>query len=448
MNQWELKNKILATNYFEDNKYLDKYCKLIEDNKDTKREKYKTQIHHIIPKCYFIINNIEIDNGKENKINLLYKDHILAHYYLVLSCNNTIIFKKLNTAFIKMTFRKCPNIEKFDFTQLESYQELYKNYCTNLSESKKGTKVSEETRQKMSKPKSESTKLLMSLSRKGKPNPKSGAARKGIPHPGTSEKTKGKFRPNYARKKGKKVPIIQKYYNIYCLELDEMFESTFDIRQKYPDYNVYKIANILKSNSGNLHFCSYKKMHWCYGFDTKEESKNYLLAQINFFNKNKHNTEKVQNLNTGEVYDSMIEIELKYSGKPTSNIGRALKNNRKAYGYYWVRLKDHNNIPYIEKERQEILTTIKYKPNKNGKPVQNLETGEIFESAAIANIKFAGKNTANIAIACCATAKKENCIAYGYHWIRLKDKSEGYSEEERKNIIKSLQFLNKEEISE
>lgn len=443
MTQQELKIKILNTNCFINNEYLDKYCELIINNLATEKEKYKTQNHHIIPQCYYEINNLIINNSKENLVNLLYKDHILAHYYLVLSCSNNILFNKLNTAFIKMTFRKCLSIEDFNFTQLKKYQELYENYCKYLSESKKGTKLSEKTKQKMSKPKSESTKILMSLSRKGKPNPKSGAARKGIPHPGVSEKIKGKIRPNYIRKNGKELPNTQKYYNIYCLELDKMFESVFDIRQNYPDYNIINIINILKYNSTNIHFNSYRKMHWCYGFNTKEESKNYLLNQIDFFNRNRHNAEKIQNLNTGEIYNSMTEIELKYSGKHTTNIGIALKQNRKAYGFYWINLKSHNNVPYTEKEREEILNNVKHKPNKNSIPVQNLETGEIFESSAVANIKFVGKNTTNIAIACCATAKKENCMAYGYHWVRLNNKPEGYSKEERQEIIRSLQLLNK-----
>ena len=44
-----LKEKLLSLGIVEDNEYLDFYCTLIENNRDTKREKYKTQKHHIIP---------------------------------------------------------------------------------------------------------------------------------------------------------------------------------------------------------------------------------------------------------------------------------------------------------------------------------------------------------------------------------------------------------------
>ena len=52
----ELKTILLQLNIVEDNEYLDKYCELIETNKDTKRIKGKTHKHHIITKSYYKIN--------------------------------------------------------------------------------------------------------------------------------------------------------------------------------------------------------------------------------------------------------------------------------------------------------------------------------------------------------------------------------------------------------
>ena len=80
-----IEKKLLSLDLFEENEYFYKYCKLIEDNTETKREKYKTQKHHIIPKCFFRYNNLEEDNSNTNIVNLLYKDHVLAHCYLVLA---------------------------------------------------------------------------------------------------------------------------------------------------------------------------------------------------------------------------------------------------------------------------------------------------------------------------------------------------------------------------
>jgi hypothetical protein len=79
-----MKEKLLGLGVFVDNKYLDLYCHLIENNKQTKKETTKTQRHHIIPKCYFKSVGKPCDNTKANLVNLLYVDHARAHFYLSL----------------------------------------------------------------------------------------------------------------------------------------------------------------------------------------------------------------------------------------------------------------------------------------------------------------------------------------------------------------------------
>lgn len=81
----KLKQLLLSTGEFVDNEYLTLYVELIENNFYTKKESKKTQQHHIIPKCYFTIRNMPVDNSPQNKVNLLYKDHVLAHCYIALS---------------------------------------------------------------------------------------------------------------------------------------------------------------------------------------------------------------------------------------------------------------------------------------------------------------------------------------------------------------------------
>ena len=78
----ELKEKFITLNIVEDNEYLDKYLGIITANSETLRLKYKTQKHHIIPRAVFSHNKEPLDNSKSNIVNLNYKDHILAHYYL------------------------------------------------------------------------------------------------------------------------------------------------------------------------------------------------------------------------------------------------------------------------------------------------------------------------------------------------------------------------------
>lgn len=78
-----LKEKLLDMDLCIDNEYLDKYVELIESNRDTKREKFKTHKHHIIPKYYYRVNNLKIDNTSNNTVNLGIKEHILCHYFLI-----------------------------------------------------------------------------------------------------------------------------------------------------------------------------------------------------------------------------------------------------------------------------------------------------------------------------------------------------------------------------
>lgn len=78
----ELKKKLLTLGIVEDNEYLDRYVNLIINNINTARVKYKTQKHHIIPRVVFQHNKEPLDNSKSNIVNLNYKEHILAHYYL------------------------------------------------------------------------------------------------------------------------------------------------------------------------------------------------------------------------------------------------------------------------------------------------------------------------------------------------------------------------------
>lgn len=96
------KNLLLETNYFIDNEYLTNYCDLMNKNIAADYIYGKSQKHHVIPVCtYGIKQNI---NRKENiksadidpnniQVNLLYKDHILAHYYLCLCCSSEIFYK-------------------------------------------------------------------------------------------------------------------------------------------------------------------------------------------------------------------------------------------------------------------------------------------------------------------------------------------------------------------
>lgn len=81
----DLKNKLLTIDIFYDNEWLDKYIQLMIDNLKTKKEKYRTAAHHIIPRHYFKGLNLPEDNSKNNLVNLCHTDHCKAHLYLSLA---------------------------------------------------------------------------------------------------------------------------------------------------------------------------------------------------------------------------------------------------------------------------------------------------------------------------------------------------------------------------
>ena len=111
-----IKKEILLTyEGFINNEYLDKYCELINKNINRINEKFKTQKHHIIPvHWYKYITTHDLsskdhnysfyqkiaDNDVNNySVNLLYADHVLAHYYLSLCTEGQIKFANQNAVF-------------------------------------------------------------------------------------------------------------------------------------------------------------------------------------------------------------------------------------------------------------------------------------------------------------------------------------------------------------
>ena len=168
----DIKNELLTRNLVEENSYLDKYVQLIENNISTKAIKYCTQRHHIIPVCAYKLAHCKTNNSEENIVNLIYKDHILAHYYLSL-CGKDL-FKHYNEeAFLYLANvnNASDNREKVLVENFDHYQLLYESAMkyvaertrkalTGKKQSEKqildrvskniGQKRSEETRRKMS----------------------------------------------------------------------------------------------------------------------------------------------------------------------------------------------------------------------------------------------------------------------------------------------------------
>lgn len=135
----DLKSKLLSLNVCVDNEYLDKYVDLIESNHDREREKFKTQRHHIIPKYYYKSVNEAVDNSKDNLVNLLYSEHIVAHSYLMMcsfnhkfAINNCCAIHRLLS-----TIGKEFSFNIFDKSVQEEYEKLVRLNPMSVDEYKK-----------------------------------------------------------------------------------------------------------------------------------------------------------------------------------------------------------------------------------------------------------------------------------------------------------------------
>lgn len=113
---------------FIDNEHLQKYAQLIERNTRTQRRGGLTNSHHIIPKSWFKINKQQVNNSLNNLVNLVYREHVLAHYYLCLCTEGDLLFAN-ELALICLISRKKLNLaDKQLVAQLPLYNNIYEDY--------------------------------------------------------------------------------------------------------------------------------------------------------------------------------------------------------------------------------------------------------------------------------------------------------------------------------
>ena len=143
------KEKLLATHDFIDNEYLDKYVDLIDKNFSTDAVSKQTNKHHIIPAYYFRHFDLPVDNSEENLVNLYYRDHMLAHLYLSGCTEGRNRYWNLYSIFM-MSGQRYLAADELEFLEkLPEYQTLYEQAISAAPNHRKGTTVSEETRQRM-----------------------------------------------------------------------------------------------------------------------------------------------------------------------------------------------------------------------------------------------------------------------------------------------------------
>ena len=156
----ETKQRLMSAGYV-DNEYLDAYVGIIMQNKYTPVIKWKTQKHHILPKHYYKLHNLPIDNSDINLVNLKYKDHCLAHYFLALCAPNKYE-RYCNFQAVLHVLGNRNYLQNFDYhedtaqlIELDKWDELYKQAIQTRSElymgRGKGTTITEKQKQQISK---------------------------------------------------------------------------------------------------------------------------------------------------------------------------------------------------------------------------------------------------------------------------------------------------------
>lgn len=401
MFQQEIKIKLLATNYFIDNEYLDKYCELIELNKDTKRERPKTQSHHIIPVSYFKLSELPIDNSKENRVNLLYKDHILAHYYLCL-CTKGKFKYSMENGFMHLTYCKWEYKNFNPETDLDKFQTIYEDYILN----KKQYRMSDKTKEALSIAKSipvqnlETGKVYKSSVEAAKEfgdnaciydsanNIANNINRRAYGYHWISLKDREPYTEEERKEILDSLPPMKKPGNKLGYKMSEDTKLKIGIKLKNREYSEETIQKISKSKEGKplgefseSHIENMKQSRL--GHKQSDETRKRKSKAMKGFNFTKHSVycpelDKIY----GSTKEAATELGLNFDSIQRCCVGR--KYNVSGYTFKYV-----PNIIYI------------YCPELN----------EYFEFVKDINNKY---NYDMSPISACLQGNKET--AYNYHW--------------------------------
>lgn len=127
----DIKATLLQHSGFIDNEYLDMYCRLIERNYRTPLRGGLTNKHHIIPRSWFKINKQTVDNSQINLVNLFYREHVLAHYYLCICTRDELQYAN-ELALMLLVSRKNLNVvDKQLVAGLPLYNNIYESYIAH-----------------------------------------------------------------------------------------------------------------------------------------------------------------------------------------------------------------------------------------------------------------------------------------------------------------------------
>lgn len=189
--------------------------------------------HHIVPRCWFRMNNLPIDNSNDNLVLLSYEDHVKVHKLSMLCAATHELKSKMGFAVKYML--------KGNFSGMHHTIETRRK----MSEARKGHCCSDETRRKMSEANkgrtaTDETRRKLSESLKGRTL--SGETRRKM-----SEARKGNHLSEETRKKISEANKVQPRSEEYKIKMSEA--------RKGKTWKVINGKRVWLSNGG-LHECT------------------------------------------------------------------------------------------------------------------------------------------------------------------------------------------------
>lgn len=108
--------------------------------------------HHIIPKCWFNMNNLPIDNSNNNIVLLSYEDHVKVHKLAYMCAKDSTFKGKMAYAYHRLTQGDVVSNDCFKGEKSAMYGKQHSEESRKkMSEAKKGKSMSKEHYDKLSK---------------------------------------------------------------------------------------------------------------------------------------------------------------------------------------------------------------------------------------------------------------------------------------------------------